>query len=113
MGAFKKTIVLLLLTAIALAGGCGRRHSDDYEYNRVPTKKIIVEHRNVDYFGQIAEQNYWNQRRMDEEHQRSLEFWDKRKKGMRETMSKFGRNLNEINRMRRRNSGGSWGDWDR
>lgn len=103
MRALKKTIVLLLLTATAVAGGCGGgQYSDGYD--QVPTQKVIVEHRNqpnaVDAMTMLQQQQMIDMQRRWDNQQMMNDTMDR----MRDTMGRFGSTVDSANRMRRRNN---------
>ena len=102
MRALKKTIVLLLLTATAVAGGCGGGYYSD-GYDQVPTQKVIVEHRDQDSWSDIMAMTQRQQMINMEQQKQMMEGWDNTMDRMKGTMGKFGRSLDEANRMRRRN----------
>ena len=103
MRALKKTVVLLLLTVTAVVGGCGGGYYSDYGYDQVPTQRVIVEHRNRDSWSDIMETTQRQQMINMMQTDQFLKNMDDTMDRMRGTMGRFGRSLNEANRMRRRN----------
>jgi hypothetical protein len=104
--ALKILLVFAVIAYLVMATGCSRSS------RRNRSRRVVVERNETtitykrDPFDQIAEQNYYDQLRADEEHQRRLKFWDEYPDRTRDTMSKFNRNVYETNKIKRQNSGG-------
>jgi len=102
MKVMRTVAIFIIIGSLAIIAGC-RSGSARREVLYVPTERVEIEvtHKG-DIWDQIAEQQWYNQMRSDRRHKESLEFWDNYGKNRNKTMSKFGRNLNEIDKMRKK-----------